>query len=162
EAGCDGPHEPGGLRDAPAAGRQLRPDPLDSPQGAPRRSDGDAGVAARRGGAAGRAGGHDPRGSPRRDDAPRNRRHAGGGAAQPVSGPRTARSRYRRPAVDYQDILYEVRGGVATVTINRPAVYNAFRATTCEELIDAFRRASWDREVGVVVLTGTGGKAFCT
>jgi 2-ketocyclohexanecarboxyl-CoA hydrolase len=64
--------------------------------------------------------------------------------------------------VDYQDILYEVRAGVATITINRPEVHNAFRATTCEELIDAFRRAASDRDVGVVVLTGAGGKAFCT
>ncbi len=64
--------------------------------------------------------------------------------------------------MDYQDILYEVRGGVATVTINRPDVYNAFRGTTCEELLDAFRRASWDKSVGVIVLTGAGGKAFCT
>ncbi len=64
--------------------------------------------------------------------------------------------------MDYKDILYDVRSGVATITINRPEAYNAFRAVTCEELIDAFRRAAWDREVGVIVLTGAGGKAFCT
>jgi 2-ketocyclohexanecarboxyl-CoA hydrolase len=65
-------------------------------------------------------------------------------------------------APKYQDILYEVRGGVATITMNRPDVYNAFRARTCEELIDAFQRAANDREVGVIVLTGAGEKAFCT
>jgi len=64
--------------------------------------------------------------------------------------------------VSYQDILYESRVGIATITINRTEVHNAFRATTFEELIDAFRRAAWDNEVGVVVLTGAGGKAFCT
>ena len=64
--------------------------------------------------------------------------------------------------MNYQDILYEVRGGMATITINRPDVHNAFRAITCEELIDAFKKAAWDKEVGVVVLTGAGGKAFCT
>jgi 2-ketocyclohexanecarboxyl-CoA hydrolase len=64
--------------------------------------------------------------------------------------------------MDYQDILYEARQGVATITINRPQVHNAFRGTTCEELIDAFHRASWNRAVGVIVLTGAGGKAFCT
>lgn len=63
--------------------------------------------------------------------------------------------------MSYRDILCESRDGVATITINRPEVHNAFRAVTCEELIDAFRRAAWDKEVGVVVLTGAGGKAFC-
>jgi 2-ketocyclohexanecarboxyl-CoA hydrolase len=62
----------------------------------------------------------------------------------------------------YQDILYEVRDAVATITINRPEKYNAFRAETCEELIDAFRSAAADREVAVVVLTGAGDRAFCT
>ena len=64
--------------------------------------------------------------------------------------------------MDYQDILYTEAGGVATITINRPKVYNAFSARTCEEMIDAFQRAGWNREVGVVVLTGAGDKAFCT
>ncbi len=64
--------------------------------------------------------------------------------------------------MDYQDILYGEADGVATIAINRPKVYNAFSARTCEELIDAFQRAGWNREIGVVVLTGTGDKAFCT
>ncbi len=64
--------------------------------------------------------------------------------------------------MEYQDILYAVQNGVATLTINRPEVYNAFRARTVEELIDAFRQAGWDKAVGVIVLTGAGGKAFCT
>lgn len=62
----------------------------------------------------------------------------------------------------YEDILYEVKDGVATITINRPDKYNAFRAQTCEELIHAFHSAGWDRSVGVIVLTGAGNKAFCT
>ncbi|HZA13827.1 MAG TPA: enoyl-CoA hydratase-related protein [Myxococcaceae bacterium] len=64
--------------------------------------------------------------------------------------------------MDYQDILYAVADGVATVTINRPQVLNAFRARTCEELIDALGRAGWDRSIGVIVLTGAGDRAFCT
>ncbi len=64
--------------------------------------------------------------------------------------------------MNYQDILFDARDGVATITINRPDVYNAFRAETCEELIDAFRRAAWDDAIGVIVLTGAGEKAFCT
>ncbi|MEQ8348000.1 MAG: enoyl-CoA hydratase-related protein [Sneathiellaceae bacterium] len=65
-------------------------------------------------------------------------------------------------ATDYQDILYAEAAGIARITINRPAVMNAFRARTCEELIDAFNRAGWNRETGVIVLTGAGDKAFCT
>ena len=61
-----------------------------------------------------------------------------------------------------QDVLYEVEGGVATVTINRPKVFNALRAQTCEELIRYFDQAAWDEGVGVIVLTGAGDKAFCT
>src|SRR5881296_106658 len=60
----------------------------------------------------------------------------------------------------YDDILYEARDGVAWITINRPEVRNAFRAKTVDELIAAFRAAWADAEVGVVVLTGAGDKAF--
>jgi len=60
------------------------------------------------------------------------------------------------------DTLYSVGNHVAHVTINRPEVYNAFRAQTCEELIAAFDQASWDRSVAVVVLAGAGDRAFCT
>lgn len=64
--------------------------------------------------------------------------------------------------MQYQDILYDVKGGVATITINRPEKYNAFRGQTCEELIHALNTAGWDRAIGVIVLTGAGDKAFCT
>src|SRR5213592_3063759 len=60
----------------------------------------------------------------------------------------------------YEDILYESRDGIAWITINRPEVRNAFRAKTVDELIAAFRAAWGDAEVGVVVLTGAGDKAF--
>lgn len=64
--------------------------------------------------------------------------------------------------MDYQEILYTKADGIATITINRPKVYNAFTANTCEELIDAFQDADFDKSIGVVVLTGAGDKAFCT
>jgi len=63
---------------------------------------------------------------------------------------------------NYQDILYEVRNGAAWIIINRPKVYNAFRAETCEELIHAIQKAGWDRNIGAIVLAGAGEKAFCT
>ena len=62
----------------------------------------------------------------------------------------------------YQDILFEAQDGVATITINRPQVMNAFRGQTCEELIHALNRAGWDKSIGVIVLAGAGDRAFCT
>ncbi len=64
--------------------------------------------------------------------------------------------------MNYEDILYEVADHVATITINRPRVMNAFRARTCDELIHAFREAGYDRQIGAIVLTGAGERAFCT
>ena len=64
--------------------------------------------------------------------------------------------------MEYQDILYVKENGIATITINRPNAYNAFRANTCEEMIHAFKDADFDKSIGVVVLTGAGDKAFCT
>lgn len=63
--------------------------------------------------------------------------------------------------MQYSDIAYQKEAGVATVTLNRPAVLNAFRPQTVDELIDAFERASVDAEVGVIILTGAGSRAFC-
>ncbi|MEW6453121.1 MAG: enoyl-CoA hydratase-related protein [Pseudomonadota bacterium] len=62
----------------------------------------------------------------------------------------------------YKDLLFEVRDSVARITINRPDKYNAFTPDTCEELIDALKRAGWDKSVAVIVLAGAGDKAFCT
>ena len=63
--------------------------------------------------------------------------------------------------MDYSDILYQRKDGIATVTINRPAKHNALRLATFRELIDALEEAAKDESVGVVVLTGSGAKAFC-
>jgi dihydroxynaphthoic acid synthetase len=60
----------------------------------------------------------------------------------------------------FQDILYEKKDGVATITINRPQVLNAFTDNTLFELIRAFNKAGEDHSVGVVVLTGAGDRAF--
>ena len=64
--------------------------------------------------------------------------------------------------MEYQDILYTEADGVATITIDRPEKMNAFRGQTCEELIHAFNRAGWNKDIGVIVLTGAGDRAFCT
>ncbi len=62
----------------------------------------------------------------------------------------------------FEKIIYEVRDHRATVTINRPEVYNAFDYATLRELADAFRSAANDDGVSVLVLTGAGDRAFCT
>jgi len=62
----------------------------------------------------------------------------------------------------FEDILYEVDRGLATITINRPERYNSFRARTVDEIVRAFKFAWGSDEVGVVALTGAGDKAFCT
>ncbi len=56
----------------------------------------------------------------------------------------------------------DAASGVATVTIDRPAVLNAFDFQTLRELGRAFEDASWDDSVAVVVVTGAGDRAFCT
>lgn len=59
-------------------------------------------------------------------------------------------------------VHYDVQGRVATVRIDRPEVFNALNRPTLEGLRDSFRRASADHAIGVVVLTGTGDRAFST
>lgn len=61
-----------------------------------------------------------------------------------------------------EDVLYEATDGIAWITINRPQVRNAFRVQTVNDMIAAFRAAWDDPDVGVVVLTGAGDKAFCS
>jgi naphthoate synthase len=63
---------------------------------------------------------------------------------------------------EYTDIRYETAEGIAKITINRPEVRNAFRPTTLFELSHAFNVARDDAEIGVIILTGEGDKAFCS
>ncbi|GAK14117.1 LOW QUALITY PROTEIN: Na+phthoate synthase [Geomicrobium sp. JCM 19039] len=60
----------------------------------------------------------------------------------------------------YEDIVFEKNNGIATIKINRPHVYNAFRGQTIRELIAAFREAWDDNRIGAVIFTGEGEKAF--
>ncbi|MBA2663830.1 MAG: enoyl-CoA hydratase/isomerase family protein [Bradymonadaceae bacterium] len=59
------------------------------------------------------------------------------------------------------ELLIEKANRVATVTINRPDRRNALSSAVIEALIEAFTTLSADDEVGVIVLTGAGDKAFC-
>ncbi len=63
--------------------------------------------------------------------------------------------------MEFKFIKYEVTEGVATVTLNRPEVYNALNDAITYELQDVFKLIARDQGVRVVVLTGEG-KAFCS
>jgi len=63
-------------------------------------------------------------------------------------------------AATLETVLYEKRGAIACVTINRPKVLNALNANTVRELRTAFENARDDASVRGVILTGAGGKAF--
>lgn len=60
------------------------------------------------------------------------------------------------------DVLYDTAPPLARITINRPAVHNAFRPTTLRDLDAAFRAARDDPAVRVILLTGAGTAAFCS
>ncbi len=62
----------------------------------------------------------------------------------------------------FQEILYAKSDGVARITINRPHAYNAYSTEALEELTAAFRDASFDDGVGVIIFTGGGDRSFCT
>lgn len=63
-------------------------------------------------------------------------------------------------ALTLENLLYEKKGAIAYVTINRPKVLNALNLRTCESLKTAFEDARDDAGVLGVILTGAGDKAF--
>ena len=63
--------------------------------------------------------------------------------------------------MDYEQLLYEVDAGVATLTLNRPDQRNALSGQLLTELVDAVKRVRDDDEVRAMVLTGAGDKVFC-
>lgn len=67
-----------------------------------------------------------------------------------------------KPIKEYTDILFEQLEGIAKITINRPEVYNAFRPLTNTEMLDAFSICRERQDIGVIILTGAGDKAFCS
>ncbi len=63
--------------------------------------------------------------------------------------------------MSFNSILYENKGSVAHITLNRPDVFNAFNDEQSYELQVALKQASRDAAVRVIVLSGAG-KAFCS
>ena len=71
--------------------------------------------------------------------------------------------KYWESCGSYTDIRYEKsKEGVAKITINRPEVRNAFRPLTVREMRKALEDAREDTQIGVIILTGEGEKAFCS
>ena len=66
------------------------------------------------------------------------------------------------PSGHFDEIIYEKADGIAKITINRPKVHNAFSPRTVMEMSQALNDARDDEQIGVVILTGKGKKAFCS
>lgn len=62
----------------------------------------------------------------------------------------------------FEDIKYHKMGGIAKITINRPESRNAFRPQTVDSMMKALDDARFDKNIGVIILTGEGEKAFCS
>ena len=63
---------------------------------------------------------------------------------------------------EYEEILFQSCEGIARISINRPRVHNAFTPLTVKEMSDAMNLVREDDSIGVVILTGEGGRAFCS
>ncbi|MDB5239487.1 MAG: 1,4-dihydroxy-2-naphthoyl-CoA synthase [Spirosoma sp.] len=66
------------------------------------------------------------------------------------------------PIKEYQEILFTYYDGIAKISINRPHKRNAFTPQTVKEMSEAMELARQDERVGVIILTGEGGEAFCS
>ena len=62
--------------------------------------------------------------------------------------------------MEFQNLRLELRPPIAVVTLDRPKVLNALNAATISELGAAFETIASDSSIGVVLLTGAGGRAF--
>jgi enoyl-CoA hydratase/carnithine racemase len=63
--------------------------------------------------------------------------------------------------IKYENILYKVAEGIATLTLNQPEKRNRLSIQTLSEIINALETAKDDDEVKVIIITGAGDKAFC-
>ena len=60
----------------------------------------------------------------------------------------------------YENIIFQVDGGIATITFNRPKAMNALNAALMEELSRALDEIAANEDIRVLILTGAGEKAF--
>ena len=66
------------------------------------------------------------------------------------------------PLASFEEIKFELCDGVGKISINRPEKHNAFTPLTVQEMSQALEMCRQDPRIGVVILTGEGGKAFCS
>jgi naphthoate synthase len=66
------------------------------------------------------------------------------------------------PLREYKEIKFDYFEGIAKISINRPEKHNAFTPLTVSEMIEAMEVCRQDARIGVIILTGEGGKAFCS
>ncbi|UTA68192.1 MULTISPECIES: enoyl-CoA hydratase/isomerase family protein [Emticicia] len=62
----------------------------------------------------------------------------------------------------YENIIYEISENTATITLNRPQVYNALSTALIKEITQAVQSADRNEDIRAIVITGTGDKAFCS
>ncbi|MBC2843764.1 enoyl-CoA hydratase/isomerase family protein [Winogradskyella flava] len=62
--------------------------------------------------------------------------------------------------MNYENVLSEFQNGITTITINRPKKLNALNSDTIQELHDAFEEADNNEDTKVIIITGSGEKAF--
>ena len=71
--------------------------------------------------------------------------------------------KYWKTCCSYTDVKYvKSEEGIAKITINRPEVRNAFRPLTVREMRSSLEDSREDTDIGVIILTGEGDKAFCS
>ncbi len=63
---------------------------------------------------------------------------------------------------EYANIIYEKKGKVATITLNKPKVRNALSLALLAEMHDALQDAESDKDICVIVITGAGDRAFAS
>ena len=63
---------------------------------------------------------------------------------------------------EFKEILFHQFEGIARISINRPDLHNAFTPLTIKEMIQAMETCREDAGIGVIIITGEGGKAFCS
>ena len=66
------------------------------------------------------------------------------------------------PIKEYSEILFGFYDGIAKISINRPHKHNAFTPQTVSEMIDAMAICREDPRIKVIILSGEGGRAFCS
>jgi len=66
------------------------------------------------------------------------------------------------PIKEFKEILFTQYGGIAKISINRPQVHNAFTPLTVQEMIEAMNICRDRTDIGVIIFTGEGCRAFCS